>query len=105
VVKPKKIILVSAEHHPHHSKWMKMSKEVAEEFGIDFELKLEDYLFVIEHGVTDELGMAGLPQVLVELEDGRIVPLLHEIPLDEAFQADFEKGKRVMIEKLKQTTF
>ncbi len=105
MVKPKKLILVSAEHHPYHNKWLKLMKEVADELGLETEVKLEDYVFVIEHGVTDELGMAGLPQLLVELEDGSIKPLLHEIPLDEAFQADFEKARVIVKEKLERNEF
>ena len=100
--KPQKLILDTAEHHPHHKQWMKMAKEVAETLGIELEVKKEDYEFAIQHGVTDELGMAGLPQIMVELEDGKIVPLLHEIPLDEKFQPDFEKGKQVILQKIEE---
>ena len=97
---PKKLILVTAEHHPYHSKWMKLAKDVSEELGLELEVKYEDYIFVIEHGVTDELGMAGLPQLLVEYDDG-IKPLLHEIPLNEAYQADFEKAREIVVKRLR----
>ncbi|AFH42312.1 hypothetical protein FFONT_0322 [Fervidicoccus fontis Kam940] len=99
--KPKKLILVSAEHHPYHKKWLQLSQEVAQTLGLDFELKLEDYVFAIEHGVTDELGMAGLPQLFVEMEDGRIAVVLSEVPLDSNYQPDFEKSKAEVIEKIK----
>ncbi len=101
MVAAKKIILVTAEHHPYHSKWMKLAKSVAEELNLELEVKYEDYVFVIEHGITDELGMAGLPQLLIELDTGEIRPLLHEIPLNEAYQADFDKAREVILEKLK----
>jgi hypothetical protein len=100
---PKKLILVTAEHHPYHSKWMKLAEEVSKELGLELEVKYEDYLFVIEHGVTDDLGMAGLPQLLVEYDTGEIKPVLHEVPLNEAYQADFEKAKEVVIEKLRES--
>ena len=99
--KPKKLILDTAEHHPHHKQWLKMTQAVAEELGLDFEVKYEDYEFAINHGFTDELGMAGLPQIMLELEDGNIVPLMNEIPLDAKYQPDFDKGKEELIKKIK----
>lgn len=102
MAKPKKLILDTAEHHPHHKQWIKMAEAVANELDIELEVKHEDYEFAIQHGVTDELGMAGLPQIMLELDDGRIIPLLHEIPLDDKYQPDFEKGKQVILEKIKE---
>jgi hypothetical protein len=101
----KKLILVTAEHHPYHKQWVDMSKELAESLGVELEIKIEDYVFAIEHGVTDEFGMAGLPQLLVELADGSIRPLLHEIPLDSNFQLDFQAAKTLAIEKIKKDQF
>ena len=101
MAKPKKLILDTAEHHPHHKQWMKMAKAVAEELGLDLEVKYEDYEFAINHGFTDELGMAGLPQIMLELEDGKIVPLMNEIPLDSKYQPDFDKGKEELIRKIR----
>lgn len=98
----KRIILVSAVHHPYHEKWLKLSKDLAQELGVEFELKEEDYVFAIEHGKTDELGMAGLPQLFAELDDGRIVVILWEIPLNEKFDADFDKAKKEVLERLKE---
>jgi len=105
MVKPKKLILVTAEHHPYHKQWLSMSKELADQLGVELEVKIEDYVFAIEHGVTDEFGMAGLPQLLVELEDGSIKPLLHEIPLDSKFELDFQAAKKLAIEKVEKGEF
>lgn len=102
MVAVKKLILVTAEHHPYHSKWMNMVKELSNELGIDFEVKLEDYLFAIKYGITDELGMAGLPQLLAEFSDGSIKPLLYEVPLDSNYQADFVKAKDEVLKKIKE---
>ncbi|MEM2196457.1 MAG: hypothetical protein QW290_05205, partial [Sulfolobales archaeon] len=43
---------------------------------------VEDYLFLIEHGDTDEYGMAWLPQLLAELDSGEIVKVLTKPVLD-----------------------
>ncbi|NAY89912.1 MAG: hypothetical protein GU347_04275 [Desulfurococcales archaeon] len=102
MAKVKKLILVTAEHHPYHKQWLRMSNELAQMLGVELEVKIEDYVFAIEHGVTDEFGMAGLPQLLVELEDGKIKPLLYEIPLDSNFQLDFEAAKKLASEKLEK---
>ncbi len=104
MVKPVKLILVSAEHHPYHKKWVTLTEEVAKEVGVAWELRLDDYVFAIEHGVTDDLGMAGLPQLFVELDNNEIKLLLHEIPLNKAFQPDFEEAKKQVLEKLKSLT-
>ncbi|MEM0020853.1 MAG: hypothetical protein QW039_00410 [Fervidicoccaceae archaeon] len=105
MVQVKKLILVTAEHHPYHKQWVEMSKELSSLLGVELEIKIEDYVFAIEHGVTDEFGMAGLPQLLVELIDGSIRPLLHEIPLDSSFQLDFQAAKKLALEKIEKGEF
>jgi len=82
MAKIKKIILDTAEFHPLHKAWLNLAKRLAEELGVELEVKKEDYLFAIEHGETDDLGMASLPQLFAELEDGRIVLILAEYPFD-----------------------
>jgi len=100
VAKVKKLVLDTAEHHPYHKHWLEMAKSLAEQVGAELEVKVEDYVYAIEHGVTDEFGMAGLPQLMAELEDGRVVPLLHEVPLDASLNPDFERAKQLVLEKL-----
>jgi len=102
MAKPKKLILVTAEHHPLHKAWTRMVEALSSELGLDFEVKLEDYVFLTKYGETDDLGMTWLPQLLVELEDGSIRPLLSEMPLNDAYKADPEKAKEVVKERLKQ---
>lgn len=96
----KKIVLVSAEHHPHHVKWLRLAEEVAKESGAHFEYRPEDYLYAIEHGRTDEFGMAGLPQLFAETEEGRVHLLLWEVPLNERLEPDFEEAKRIVLRRL-----
>lgn len=95
-----KIVLDTAEHHPYHGEWKKLAEKLAEVLGAELEVKYEDYVYAIEHGFTDELGMAGLPQLMAELESGRVVPLLSDIPLNERLQPDFDKALELALEKL-----
>ena len=104
LVKVKKVILDTAEHHPYHKNWMQLAESVARELNAELEVKHEDYVFAIQHGITDDLGMAGLPQLMVELEDGKIYPVLHEVPLNANFQPDFDKARKMVLEKIRQLT-
>jgi len=97
-----KLILVTATHHPYHQKWLELTQRLSQELGVEYEVREEDYLFAIEHGKTDDLGMAGLPQLFAQLADGRILLLLWEIPLNEKFEADFEKARVKVLESLKE---
>jgi hypothetical protein len=100
--KPRKLILVTAEHHPHHKLWLKLLDEIAKEKGLEKEIRIEDYVFLIEHGDTDELGMAWVPQLLVELDNGEIKLLLSRLPLDEKLQPSIEKAKEEIMKKLEE---
>jgi hypothetical protein len=103
VAKIKKIILDTAEFHPLHKAWLNLAKRVAEELGVDLEVKKEDYIFAIEHGQTDDLGMASLPQLFAELEDGRIVLLLAEYPFDpKTTKPDKDLAYKAVREKLEE---
>lgn len=101
MAKPKKLILVTATHHPLHELWVKLVEEVAQELGLEKEIRYEDYVLLTEHGDTDDLGMTWLPQLLVELDDGTIKLLLSKMPLNKALQPDYEKAKEEVLEKIK----
>lgn len=98
----RKLILVSAEHLPYHTQWLELTKDIAREVGVDYDVRLEDYVFAIEHGKTDEFGMAGLPQLFVETVDNRIYLLLSEIPLGENLELDFKLAKSEALRKIKE---
>lgn len=100
--KPKKIVLVTATHVPYHNMWMKLAKEAAEKLGIELEVKYEDYVYLVEYGDTDEYGMAWLPQILIELDNGEVKVLLSRLPLNKAFQPDYEKALETILEKAKE---
>lgn len=82
--KIKKLVLDTAEFHPLHKAWMKLAEKLAQEFGVELEVKKEDYVYAIEHGLTDDLGMAALPQLFAELEDGTVKLVLGTYPFDPA---------------------
>ncbi len=102
MAKIKKIYLVTATHHPYHELWSKLAKEIADKLDTELEVRYEDYLFLIEHGDTDEYGMAWVPQILAEFDDGTITVLLSQLPLNESLQPDPEKAIEIMLNKVKE---
>ena len=104
MVKLKKIYLVTATHHPYHELWSKLAKEIADKLNTELEVKYEDYLFLMEHGDTDEYGMAWVPQMFAELDDGSIKLLLSNMPLNESLGPDYEKAKEIVLEKIRELT-
>ena len=77
-----KLVLDTAEHHPLHKAWLRLAQRLAEELGVELEVKKEDYVFAVEHGETDDLGMAWLPQLFAVLEDGTVKLVLSRYPFD-----------------------
>lgn len=77
-----KLILDTAKHHPLHKAWLRLAEKLAEEYGLELEVKEEDYMFAVEHGDTDDLGMAWLPQLFAVLEDGTVKVVLSQYPFD-----------------------
>ena len=98
----KKLVLVTATHHPYHSLWTKIAEEAARRLGAQVEVKYEDYIYLIEHGDTDEYGMAWVPQLLAEFDDGSIRVLLSQLPLNEALQPDYEKALETIVKRAKE---
>lgn len=77
-----KVILDTADFHPLHRAWVQLAETLAKELGVELEVKNEDYLYAIQHGETDELGMAWLPQLFVQLDDGSVKLVLSRYPFD-----------------------
>jgi len=86
-----KLVLDTAEFHPLHNAWLRLAEQLAKELGVELEVKKEDYIFAIEHGKTDDLGMAALPQLFAVLEDGTVKLVLGEYPFDPATTKPDEK--------------
>uniref|UniRef100_A0A7J3XYC8 Uncharacterized protein n=1 Tax=Thermogladius calderae TaxID=1200300 RepID=A0A7J3XYC8_9CREN len=95
----KKIVLVTAEHHPYHKLWVKLADRISKELNVPLDVKIEDYVYVNEYGDKDEFGMAWLPQILAELDDGGVRVLLSQLPLNQALQPDEEKALEIMKSK------
>lgn len=100
-MKVSKVVVVSAEHHPYHKLWLKLAERLSNVLKVPLEVKIEDYVYLVEHGDKDEFGMSWLPQILVELEDSSVHWLLSRLPLDEKLQPDEDKALSEMLEKLK----
>ncbi len=79
-----KVILDTADFHPLHKAWIKLAETIARELGVELEIKNEDYLYAIQYGETDDLGMAWLPQLFVQLDDGSVKLVLSRYPFDPA---------------------
>jgi len=101
--KIKKIILDTIESHPLHRSWLRLAEQLANEAGVPLEVKKEDYVFAITHGDTDDLGMAWLPQLFAELEDGTVKLVLSQFPFDpKTTQPDPEEALRKARGKLRE---
>lgn len=100
----KKLILVTAEHHPTHRLFKQVAAELGRELGVEVEERIEDYVFLIQHGETDEFGMAWVPQLLAELDTGEVKPVLTKMPFNERLKSDPELGRREALERIRQLT-
>ncbi len=100
--KARKLVIVTATHHPYHKLWMKIAEEAAKQLGVELEVKYEDYIYLIEHGDTDEYGMAWVPQILAEFDDGSVKVLLSQLPLNEALQPDKDKAVDIIVKKVRE---
>ncbi len=98
----KKLILVTATHHPLHNLWVKLLDRLASDHGVEKEIRIEDYVLLVEHGATDEYGMAWLPQLLAEMDDGSIKLVLAKFPLNDALQPDFDKAVEIASKRLEE---
>jgi hypothetical protein len=86
-----KLVLDTAEHHPLHRAWLRLAETLAKELNVELEVKKEDYVFAIEHGETDELGMASLPQLFAVLDNGEVKLILSRYPFDPSTTKPDEK--------------
>lgn len=98
----KKLILVTADHHPLHKYFKELAEELSKKYGVPLEVRMEDYLFLIEHGDTDEYGMAWVPQLLAELETGAIVKVLTKPVLDSMGNISKDNDLRTSIENIER---
>lgn len=103
MVKARKIIFVSATWAPFHSKIRKICEELASEINLDFEEKLEDWVFLKKYGEKDELGGSDIPQVFIEYDDGSIKHVLTKVPL-KGGKPDFEEAREILRNSITETS-
>ncbi len=85
-----------------HKAFTKILEDVSKELGIEKEVKVEDYVFVTDFGEKDDFGMPFLPQLFIETTDGKVQPVLTQMPFNPTtFQPDIDKGKQEVIDKIK----
>jgi hypothetical protein len=96
----KRLILVTAKHHPSDKFFKEVLEEVSIKLGVQKEIKEEDYIFANTYGEKDEFGFAWLPQLFAEYEDGTIKPLITQIPLDKNLSPDKEAAIREVLSKV-----
>lgn len=99
MARAKKLILVGAPWAAFNDKLKKLCQEVAAEKGLEFEEKIEDYIFLTKHGEKDELGGADIPQVFVELDDGTIKHVLTRVPIA-GTEPNFEEARKRILTAL-----
>ncbi|ACP35685.1 conserved hypothetical protein [Sulfolobus islandicus Y.G.57.14] len=97
----KKLILVTSESHPLHKVFMETLDELSKELNLEKEVKTEDYAFLADYGEKDEFDMPFLPQLLVQTDDGKIIPILTKMPFDASLKPDKKAGKEEAIKKIK----
>ncbi|WP_054836311.1 hypothetical protein [Metallosphaera hakonensis] len=95
------MILVTSENHPNHKGFLNIAESISKELNVELEIKNEDYAFLSDYGEKDEFGMSWLPQLLIQLEDGRIYPVLTQMPFGKDFKPDPEAGKQEAFNKIK----
>jgi len=96
-----KVVIVTADHHPYHKFWLKLADKLSKILNAPLDVKIEDYVYLVEHGDRDGLGMSWLPQILVETEDGKVHWLLSQLPLNEKLEPSEEKAISEMVQKLR----
>ncbi|AWR94820.1 hypothetical protein [Acidianus brierleyi] len=100
-MKAKKLILVTSDSHPMNKSFITITEDLSKELGIDKEIKNEDYSFLSDYGEKDDFGMSWLPQLFIETDDGKITPILTQMPFGKDLKPDEEEAKREALNKIK----
>lgn len=100
-MKVSKLVIVTAEHHPYHKFWLRLADKLSKMLNAPLDVKIEDYVYLVEHGDKDEFGMTWLPQILVEMDNGDVYGLLSQLPLDEKLEPSEEKAINAMLQRLR----
>ncbi|MEZ0289659.1 MAG: hypothetical protein ABWJ42_01030 [Sulfolobales archaeon] len=99
----KRVVLDDASHHPQHREFNELAKWLSERLGVELKILEEDYVYVNEYGEKDEFGFGWLPQLFVELDDGRVILVLSKIPFNTTtLKPDLEEAKRIIENRLRE---
>ncbi len=101
MAKVKKLVLVTSKSHPLNKHFSKLAGRISKELKLELEVREEDYVYLTEHGETDELGLTWLPQLLAELEDGAVIKVLTQPNLTSQGKLDEEKDYNVAMGTLR----
>ncbi|PSN84586.1 hypothetical protein B9Q11_04410 [Candidatus Marsarchaeota G2 archaeon ECH_B_SAG-F08] len=93
----KKIVLVTAPWDSVRKYVEPICKVVAEQLGVELEIREEDYSFLVDYGEKDDFGGVEIPQVFV-VSNGKVTHVFTRIPLNEKGQPDIT-GATEMLKK------
>lgn len=102
MAKLSKLILVTADHHPLHKYFKELAEELSKKYEVPLEVRIEDYLFLIQYGDTDEYGMAWVPQILAELDSGKVIKVLTKPVLDSMGNISKENDTTTSVENIEK---
>jgi hypothetical protein len=94
----KKVLLITASWDTVKKYVEPICKVVAEQAGVEFESRNEDYGFLVDHGEKDDFGGVEIPQVFV-LSDGKVKHVFTRIPLTADGKPDIA-GATEMLKKV-----
>ncbi len=90
------LIYVGAEWEKASTNVKRLCEAVSKDLGVTFEVKEEDYDFLMQHGEKDEFGGVNIPQIFVKYEDGSIKHVMDRIPLTSEGKSDNEGATRTL---------
>jgi len=101
-----RLVLDDLPSHPLSKKWRELAEKLAKEYGLELKVIVEDYMYAVNHGETDDLGMTWLPQLFAEDEEGKVYLVLSRFPFNEATgdpdpEKAYQEAKKRLEELLK----
>lgn len=104
-MKPKTVILVTAEWDAVRNYARKICQTAAAQLGVEYKELNEDWDFLTNYGEKDEFGGVEIPQAFIELEDGKIVHVMTKVPLNDRGTPDLQKGVQLFLDAAKNRSF
>ncbi len=98
----RKLVLVTEQSHDLHKHFSGLAERLSKELNIPLEYRWGDYVYVTQHGDSDELGITWLPQLFAELDEGTVVKVLTQPNLSDSGYLDEERDYKASMEVLKK---